>query len=109
MQNTLVGKLDLGTRVVITNEKLKGLKGTVKYIGPLEGMNAVPEWIGLELDDEKGSHSGQYQGKQYFQTKPKHGAFIKPSDLTLVDGTPLTELHSAPPEPSHPAKTEHKA
>lgn len=55
MQKSLVGKLEIGTRVVLTNEKFNGVKATVKYVGPLD---STIEWIGVELDEEKGSHSG---------------------------------------------------
>jgi hypothetical protein len=38
MQKSLVGKLEIGTRVILTNEKFNGIKATVKYVGPLDAM-----------------------------------------------------------------------
>lgn len=37
MQKSLVGKVDIGTRVILTKDKFNGMKATLKYIGPLEG------------------------------------------------------------------------
>lgn len=39
---------------------------TVRYIGSVEGTNG--EWLGVEWDTvDKGKHSGEYQGKKYFE------------------------------------------
>ena len=49
----------VGSRVVNVN----GLRGTVKYIGPVDGSTGI--WLGVEWDDPtKGKHSG----KGYFGT-----------------------------------------
>ena len=40
MLKSLVGKLEAGTRVVLTNEKFNGIKATVKFVGPLDNTAA---------------------------------------------------------------------
>lgn len=85
------------------NQRLSYLafRCTVRYIGSVEGTTG--EWLGVEWDTlEKGKHSGEYQGKKYFEclhlnrpnsklgcTKvilvgklPGAGSFIRPSRET---------------------------
>lgn len=88
MQKSLVGRLEVGTRIILTNEKFNGMKATVKYVGPLD---STVEWIGVELDEEKGSHSGEYKNKSYFTCKPNHGAFVKAGTVTTLEGVPIEE------------------
>ncbi|KKY24975.1 putative tubulin-specific chaperone [Phaeomoniella chlamydospora] len=54
---------------------------TVRYHGQVEGTKG--EWLGVEWDDSsRGKHSGQYQGKIYFQClsrSPTSASFIRPT------------------------------
>lgn len=44
---------------------LHGNKGTILYIGKVEGIHGT--WLGIEWDKpERGKHSGDKDGKQYF-------------------------------------------
>lgn len=50
------------------NQRLSYLafRCTVRYIGSVEGTHG--EWLGVEWDTlDKGKHSGEYQGKKYFE------------------------------------------
>jgi hypothetical protein len=74
--NAVVQVIDMtvavGARVSVPN---KG-RGTVKWIGTLEGLESTR--VGIELDTPSDScHSGEYLGKPYFACKPKCGIFLK--------------------------------
>ena len=47
--------------------------GVVKYIGPLHEDASGVDWVGVELAEPVGRHSG----RQYFPCQPKHGLFVK--------------------------------
>lgn len=56
--------------------------GTVKYVGPVEGIPGI--WVGVDWDnDGEGKHDGSHNGVQYFQARgPKTAAFARPSKLS---------------------------
>lgn len=48
--------------------KLHGHKGSIKFIGEVDGTSGV--WLGIEWDDPKrGKHSGEKDGRKYFDCK----------------------------------------
>ena len=54
-------------------------RGTVKYVGP---TNIGPgEWIGLEMDEESGTHDGSLFGVRYFSCGARRGVFARASQL----------------------------
>ena len=57
--------------------QVDGYRGTVRYIGELEGSSG--EWIGIEWDQpDRGKHHGKYLGKEYFRCLPMTSAsFIR--------------------------------
>ncbi|KAL4431924.1 hypothetical protein ABPG74_012736 [Tetrahymena malaccensis] len=69
-------------RIKLTNNANKDQEGTILYIGQLEGKEGI--WIGVELDLPKGSHNGQFNGKQYFQGKDQHCMFVKEKHIQLI-------------------------
>ncbi|XP_032227931.2 dynactin subunit 1 [Nematostella vectensis] len=54
-------------------------KGAVRYTGMLVAKPG--EWIGIELDDRVGSHSGLHKGVQYFKCKDGHGIFTRARNI----------------------------
>jgi dynactin complex subunit len=38
-------------------------------------------WVGVELDAPTGKNDGTVQGIQYFQSRPKHGIFVRADKL----------------------------
>lgn len=45
-----------------------GNRGTISYIGAIEGYDG--EWVGIDWDNpERGKHDGSVKGKRYFQAK----------------------------------------
>lgn len=95
--------LEVGDRVTVGNTELLG---TVKFLGTTEF--AAGEWLGIELDEKAGKNDGSVKGKQYFDCKPEHGIFVRPTAVTPVKVSmpaptalevPPTTRQSAPPIP----------
>uniref|UniRef100_A0A8D8LMB0 Kinesin-like protein KIF13A n=1 Tax=Cacopsylla melanoneura TaxID=428564 RepID=A0A8D8LMB0_9HEMI len=53
--------------------------GVIAYIGPTEF--AAGTWIGVELDTATGKNDGTVQGTRYFESRPKHGIFVRADKL----------------------------
>lgn len=59
-------------------DNFESFRGTIRYLGPLEGQDQSQIWVGVEWDDPgKGSHDGVAFGKRYFKTPPERASFIK--------------------------------
>ena len=69
----------LGDRVTVAQTQLCG---TVKFIGTTEF--AAGEWMGIELDEKQGKNNGSVKGKTYFDCKPEHGLFVRPTAVTKI-------------------------
>ncbi|XP_022093777.1 dynactin subunit 1-like [Acanthaster planci] len=75
--------INIGQRVEVYY-KGQIFAGTVKYKGGLS--NVKGDWVGVDLDEPVGKHSGIFKGREYFTCTPKHGIFIHPSRIRF---TPL--------------------
>ncbi|KAI5754861.1 hypothetical protein M8J77_012142 [Diaphorina citri] len=53
--------------------------GVIAYIGPTEF--AAGTWVGVELDAPTGKNDGTVQGTRYFESRPKHGIFVRADKL----------------------------
>lgn len=42
-------------------------------------------WIGVEYDEPLGKNNGTVQGVEYFKCRPNHGAFVRPTKVTVGD------------------------
>ena len=67
------GSLTVGTQMLFTIGPNQHVNGTIKYIGGLEEDASGQEWVGVELAEPVGRHSG----RQYFACAPRHGLFVK--------------------------------
>jgi len=74
------GSLCLGTQMLFTLGPNQHVNGTIRYIGPLEEDASGQEWVGVELAEPVGRHSG----RQYFACQPKHGLFVKAATATMA-------------------------
>ncbi|ORY08279.1 hypothetical protein K493DRAFT_170512, partial [Basidiobolus meristosporus CBS 931.73] len=85
----------LGSRVIVQNKP-----GVIRFIG--NTAFAKGKWIGVELDEPLGKNDGIVGGKVYFKCRPKHGMFVRASQLKSLNGTPARRLFSdsATPETS---------
>ncbi|OLY78131.1 Dynactin subunit 1 [Smittium mucronatum] len=73
---------------VIVQEK----RGVVKFVGTTHFSPAT--WVGVELKDPLGKNDGSVEGKRYFEAKPNHGLFIRPSQLK-IEISPETPISSS--------------
>ncbi|KAE9555109.1 hypothetical protein FO519_001684 [Halicephalobus sp. NKZ332] len=90
MANPKIGEsLDIGGRF-----------GTVRYIGPLDGVDKNKTFIGLELTSETGKNDGSVKGKRYFTCAPGYGLFIPLERLTKPAAlSPTLSVHRVPEKP----------
>ena len=70
----------VGQRVAL---KDKDLKGAVAYVGLTEF--AAGKWVGVILDEAAGKNNGNVQGKEYFSCADKHGMFVRPAQVEIID------------------------
>merc|ERR1739838_817465 len=63
--------------------QIKNLKGTVSFVGATQF--ATGKWVGVTLDEELGKNDGEVQGKRYFQCAAKHGVFVRPPQVQILE------------------------
>lgn len=73
--------IQINDRIKINKGKLCGV---IRYIGKVKNKEGT--WIGLELEEPKGSNNGTINGEKYFTCAPNHGMFVKYKNLdkTLI-------------------------
>ncbi|KAK3908352.1 Dynactin subunit 1 [Frankliniella fusca] len=89
--------LKVGQRVIVQDRG----GGSVAYVGST--LFAAGKWIGVILDEPKGKNNGTVQGKEYFKCGENHGAFVRQTQLTLLDeaGNPMaSDSARSSPTPS---------
>ncbi|KAM0681318.1 hypothetical protein GINT2_000518 [Glugoides intestinalis] len=69
-------RIKLHDRIMLRNN----LHGFVRYIGEVKGRPG--NWVGLELDEARGSNNGTVGDERYFHCQEKHGIFVKYDKLT---------------------------
>jgi len=75
------------------------LYGHIRFIGTTDFADG--EWLGVELDEPIGKNDGSVKGKHYFQCKPLHGLFVRPSAVAkLEDGEMPKPRASMVPSPN---------
>lgn len=78
--------LEVGQSVMcISNREM----ATVRYIGHTDFAPGI--WIGLELKNPKGKHSGEVDGRRYFSCKENHGVMVRPR-IVSVHGISAQDL-----------------
>ncbi|KAI1704971.1 CAP-Gly domain-containing protein [Ditylenchus destructor] len=73
----------LGDRCQITAD---GREGIVAFVGTTSF--APGDWVGLVLEKPDGKNDGSVTGVRYFECRPKHGVFCRPSKLTKISAGP---------------------
>lgn len=59
-----------------------GQRGVIRFLGNTQF--AVGDWLGLELEEALGKNDGSVKGQRYFDSKPCHGLFVRPTMVTLL-------------------------
>lgn len=72
-------------------------QGTVHFYGKTKFAQGV--WVGIELDAPLGNHSGTIKGETYFTCKEKHGVFVRPAQVEVLDNESDQENHLGIPPP----------
>ncbi|TIC19285.1 L domain-like protein [Wallemia mellicola] len=74
-----IKKLPQRIEILTSKGELSDVRGTIKYSGLVDGTEG--DWFGIEWDDiSRGKHSGEKEGKQYFETIfPNSATFVRPS------------------------------
>ena len=87
----------VGQRVQVRNSLLRG---TIRYVGETEGTGGI--WIGLELAEKQGMHSGTLNGQRYFDCKEGHGYFARAEQLRVLTaaGTAQRRINILPYTPA---------
>jgi len=65
-------------------------RGVVRFCGATSFSQG--RWVGIELPEPKGKNDGTVMGVTYFNCKPNHGVFVRPSQVKVV-GTESLEKH----------------
>lgn len=63
-------------------------RGYVRFAGTTSF--ATGKWIGIELDEPRGKNDGSVKDERFFNCKPLHGMFIRPSQVKLIRVAPVT-------------------
>jgi len=71
-------------------------RGTIMYIGGIEGKNS--QFIGIKLDEPFGKNDGTAKGKRLFVCEMKYGLFMRPSTVKVGDYPPLDDFDNTDEE-----------
>jgi dynactin complex subunit len=61
---------------------VRGELGTVRFVGGVH--YARGDYVGIELDDASGKNDGAVKGVAYFACAPKHGLFVRKSEVEML-------------------------
>merc|ERR1719232_1388871 len=62
----------------------KGCKGTIRFMGSVDFVDDMSEWLGIELDSPLGRHDGTVQGVRYFAAGKDRGVFVTMDRVTKL-------------------------
>ena len=100
-------ELRVGDRVWVSEvSNGRGCKGTVRFMGSVDFVDDMEEWLGVELDQPLGRHDGTVQGVRYFAAGRDRGVFVTGNTVSKLgqeegEGREEAEVvTSSPPSPA---------
>lgn len=77
--------INVGDRCEVDTVSTDGMlkRGKVKFVGLVDFKPGF--WVGVCYDEPVGKHDGMVQGKRYFTTPARHGAFVRPDKCKVGD------------------------
>jgi len=60
-------------------------RGTVGYVGQVEGLAGGGHWIGVRFDEPVGKSDGTCKGKRFFECGAGYGAFVRGKNVEIGD------------------------
>ena len=75
--------ITVGTRCVVGDDLQK--RGTVRYVGPIDGLPGGGLWVGVQYDEPLGKNDGTVAGKRYFDAGKNRGGFVRPERVVVGD------------------------
>merc|ERR1712187_200626 len=68
--------------------------GCIRFTGTTKF--AAGTWVGIELDEPAGKNDGSVKGVTYFRCDAKHGVFLRPSQVRVMDNEMGRQLRWQP-------------
>lgn len=81
----LAKNIEVGSRCRVIN--IEGeRRGQVKYVGRIDQLDKGENvWVGVEFDEPVGKNDGLIGTLRVFESRPKHGSFVKPKQVEVGD------------------------
>ena len=76
----------------------RGCRGTVRFMGSVDFVSDMSEWLGVELDQPLGRHDGTVQAVRYFAAGPDRGVFVTGNRVSKISQQQEDQEDSLPGE-----------
>jgi len=73
----------VGARCVVGDDSQR--RGTVRYVGPIDGLPGGGLWVGVQYDEPLGKNDGMVAGKRYFDAGKNRGGFVRAERVVVGD------------------------
>lgn len=81
-----------GARCQLLPAESDARRGTVRFVGEVDGIPGVGAWVGVELDEPTGKNDGSVGGRSYFACAAGRGVFVRPERVEVGEFGVLDEF-----------------